>query len=89
MRRETADRSGKTEKKPERLLWSLCGECRKRLEGLGYILTESERAPIWRTCALCGRMELLRPVELYKPQPQYRKRTGAGERERAGRRQEG
>lgn len=70
----------------KRYLWTLCAACRKRLQGLGYLITDSERAPVWRPCALCGTVELVTPADLYKPPKRYRKRTGAGERGRAGRR---
>jgi hypothetical protein len=28
----------------KRYLWTLCAACRKRLQGLGYLITDSERA---------------------------------------------
>ncbi len=77
------DKAGKT---PQRYLWHYCAACRKRLESLGYIISPSGRAPVWRSCGLCGKMELLEPVDMFKPLPRYRKQTGAGERARAGRR---
>ena len=63
-----------------------CESCRKKLGGLGYILTETGRASAWHICGLCGRTALITPTEIYKPPKRYRKRTGAGERGRAGRR---
>lgn len=76
----------KEQKRQTRAAWFLCRECQKRLGNLGYIITESERAPSWRACALCGSMALIRQADLAKPKPKYQKRTGAGERERASRR---
>jgi hypothetical protein len=63
-----------------------CEPCKKKLEGLGYILTETGRAAAWRNCGLCGSFALITPTDLYKPPARYRYRTGAGERARAGRR---
>ena len=62
-----------------------CESCKRKLGGLGYILTETGRAAAWHVCGLCGRTALITPTDLYKPQARYRRRTGAGERERAGR----
>lgn len=62
-----------------------CEDCRKKLGGLGYILTETGRASAWHVCGLCGRTALITPTELYKPPARYRRRSGAGERQRAGR----
>ena len=73
------------EKKPARYLSHYCESCRGRLESLGYIITGSGRAPVWRVCELCGRFSLTEPVGISRPVPHYRKRTGAGERARAGR----
>ena len=63
-----------------RYLLHYCADCRRRLEGLGYTFIDSARAPVWRSCGLCGTLALITPSEM------YRKRTGAGERARAGRR---
>ena len=62
-----------------------CEDCRKKLGGLGYILTETGRASALHVCGLCGRTALITPTELYKPPARYRRRSGAGERQRAGR----
>lgn len=78
--------SAPTEKAAARYLHWYCEDCKRKLGGLGYILTEYGRAPAWHVCGLCGRTALITPTDLYKPPPRYRKRTGAGERERAGRR---
>lgn len=77
------DSGGKT---PVRYQHWYCPACQHRLEGLGYILTETGRAAAWRSCGLCGSFALITPTDLYKPPKRYRYRTGAGERERAGRR---
>lgn len=74
------------EKKPARYLLHYCADCRRRLEGLGYTFTDSARAPVWRSCGLCGALLLITPAEMHAPVRHYRKRTGAGERARAGRR---
>lgn len=73
-------------KTPPRYVYRYCAACRKKLEGLGYILTETGRAAAWRNCGLCGSFALITPTDLFKPPKRYRYRTGAGERERAGRR---
>ena len=75
-----------TEKAAVRYQHWYCASCRKKLEGLGYILTETGRAPAWHVCGLCGKTALITPTDLYKPRKIYRYRTGAGERARAGRR---
>ena len=68
-----------------RYLLHYCADCRRRLEGLGYTFTDSARAPVWRSCGLCGALLLITPAEMHAPVRRYRKRTGAGERARAGR----
>ncbi len=72
-------------KAPVRYQHWYCPACQHRLEGLGYILTETGRAAAWRSCGLCGSFALITPTDLYKPPKRYRYRTGAGERARAGR----
>ena len=79
-------RNDKGEKAAVRYQHWYCPACQHRLEGLGYILTETGRAAAWRSCGLCGSFALITPTDLYKPPKRYRYRTGAGERERAGRR---
>ena len=76
--------AGKAEKAPVRYVYWFCGDCQRKLGGLGYLLTPMGRPASWHSCGLCGKLALIVPTDLYKPRPQYRKRTGAGERERAG-----
>ena len=76
--------SAPTGKTPVRYVYWFCGDCQRKLGGLGYLLTPMGRAAAWHSCGLCGKLALIVPTDLYKPRPQYRKRTGAGERERAG-----
>ena len=74
---------GSGEGKPVRYVYWFCGDCQRKLGGLGYLLTPMGRPASWHSCGLCGKLALIVPTDLYKPRPQYRKRTGAGERERA------
>ena len=73
-----------TEKAAARYQHWYCESCKRKLGGLGYILTETGRAPAWHICGLCGRTALITPTDLVKPAPRYRRRSGAGERARAG-----
>ena len=75
---------GSGEGKPVRYVYWFCGDCQRKLGGLGYLMAPMGRAAAWHVCGLCGRTALITPTDLYKPRPLYRKRTGAGERERAG-----
>ncbi len=74
-----------TEKATVRYQHWYCESCKRKLGGLGYILTETGRASAWHVCGLCGQTALITPTELYKPPARYRRRSGAGERQRAGR----
>lgn len=78
-------RNDKGEKAAVRYQHWYCESCRKKLGGLGYILSETGRAPAWHACGLCGKTALITPTDLYKPAPRYRRLSGAGERARAGR----
>lgn len=76
--------SAPTEKAAVRYQHWYCESCKRKLGGLGYILTETGRAPAWHICGLCGQTALITTTDLYKPAPRYRRRSGAGERARAG-----
>lgn len=78
-------RNDKGSKEPVRYQHWYCDSCQRKLGGLGYILTETGRAPAWHSCGLCGKTALITPTDLYKPAMKTRRRTGAGERERASR----
>lgn len=79
-----ASGSPQGEGKPVRYVYWFCGDCQRKLGGLGYLLTPMGRPASWHSCGLCGKLALIVPTDLYKPRPQFRKRTGAGERDRAG-----
>ena len=76
------------EKRPVQYVHYYCAGCREKLEKLGYIVLDTDLPPKLRGCDLmvCGFFGQITPVEICKPAPRYRSRSGGGERARAGRR---
>lgn len=62
----------------------ICAGCARKLESF-YYLTEREEEPKPGQCPLCLGLYRLSNYSLRPIRPQYRSRSGGGERARAGR----
>lgn len=82
------ERGRKPEKKPARYVNYYCPACRRKMVAEGWRFADLPKPPESRACespALCGYFGPCQPTTPFKEKPSYIKRTGGGERARAGR----